>query len=447
MARRQLVRARGTLTILRHLPAQRRAHRLGPERLAARRDARIRALVEHAAGTVPRYRTLDARVISGAAELEALPLLEKAEVQSDPEGFRSRSPAGATSIAFRTTGSTAAPLTIYHDRTSLLANIAYSQRERAVESALVGRRFRYPVLDVRAAAATGNRVLDFYATSTFRPLRPRRRRLDVDTPAEEILALIERTRPLVVQSYGGFLELLFRVAASNGGLRHRPRVVVYSGDTMSANGRELIEEAFGVPVLGAYNAVEAFKIAFTCEQRTGFHVHEDLCHVWLAGADGRPVQPGEQGEVVITNLVNRGTVLLNYRLGDLARFSDEPCACGRSTRRLLDLEGRVDDVFELGNGAFVYPTAVWRVFRDVPAILRYQLVQRATDRFELRYVGSDPAAAERSLAAAIPSLTALLRGARVDAVPVSELPSGPGGKFRHLVPLPGPARELADDSG
>ena len=441
------MRARGTLTVLRHLPTQFRAHRVDAERVAARRDARIRALVEHAVRTVPRYRSLDVGAIRGAAELERLPLLEKADVQTDPEGFRSRSPAGETAIAFRTTGSTAAPLTVYHDRASLLANIAFSERERAVESAFAGRRYRYPVLDVRAPAGTGNRVLDFYATSTFRPLRPRDRRLTVETPPEEVLATIERTRPVVLRSYGGFLELLFRVAAANGRLRHRPRAVVYSGDTMSSGGRELIEETFEIPVLGVYNAVEAFKLAFACEQRDGFHVHEDLCHVWLADGDGRPVPPGEQGEVVISNLVNRGSVLLNYRLGDLARFTDERCACGRSTRRLVDLQGRVDDVFELGNGLFVYPTAVWRVFREAPAILRYQLVQRASDRFELRYVADDSEAAERSLAQAVPSLTTLLRGARVDAVRVAELPEGPGGKFRHLVPLPDPTRELADDPG
>jgi phenylacetate-CoA ligase len=210
---------------------------------------------------------------------------------------------------------------------------------------------------------------------------------------------------------------------------------MYSGDTMSTSGRELIEGEFGIPVVSQYNAVEAFKIAFTCEARSGFHLHEDLCHVWLADAHGRPVEPGQRGEVVLSNLVNRGTVLLNYRLGDVARLTDEPCRCGRPTRRLLDLEGRVDQIFELGGGAFVYPTAVWRLFRDAPGILRYQVVQLARDRFELRYVEATPGAAERAIAEVLPQLGTLLHGARVDAVAVPELPSTAGGKFHHLVPL------------
>jgi phenylacetate-CoA ligase len=434
------------LAVLRHVPADRRAQRADHARLAARRDARIRSLVRYAAATVPYYRWLDASEIRGATDVERLPTLDKTAVQADPESFRSRSKAGATAVAFRTTGSSARPLTVYHDRASLLANIAHGERERAVEAAFVGRRFAYPVLDLRAPSGTVNRVQAFYADTTFRPLRARRTPLSVDIPPEDALARVDRLRPAVIQSYGGYLELLFRVASATGTLGHLPRVAVYSGDTMSPAGRELIE-GFGVPVLSVYNAVEAFKIAFTCEERSGFHVHEDLCHVWLAGEDGRPVPAGQKGEVVITNLVNRGSVLLNYRLGDVARFEDEPCACGRRTRRLVGLEGRVDEIIPLPDGAYLYPTAVWRLFRETPEILRYQLVQLAHDRFELRYVASDSASAERATADVLPRLRALLRGAHLDAVRRPALPSGPGGKFHHLVPLRRPDRDLVRHAG
>jgi phenylacetate-CoA ligase len=434
-ATRALSRARGTLTVLRHLPGQRRAQGLPLEHLAARRDARIRALVRHAAATVPHYRDLDPDAMRSAADLDHLPLVDKSAVQADPDRFRSESRRGRDAVRLRTTGSTALPLTVFHDRASLLANLAYSERERAVEAHFVGRRYGYRVVDVRAPAGTVGRVQSFYAEATFRPGRPQRRPLSVEMSPEEVLAAIERLRPAVVRSYGGYLELLFRVAAAKGTLRHRPRAVLYSGDTMSDPGRELIASGFGIPVLSKYNAVECFKIAFTCEEGTGFHLHEDLCHVRLVHADGRPCAPGEKGEVVLSNLMNHGTVLLNYRLGDLARLTDEPCPCGRSTRRLLDLEGRVDEFFELAGGSYVYPTEVWRLFRERPEILRYQLVQHDRDRFELRTVTSGPDDADDVVAGVVAVLRALLRGAQVAPTRVGELAAGPGGKFRHLVPL------------
>ncbi len=206
---------------------------------------------------------------------------------------------------------------------------------------------------------------------------------------------------------------------------------------MSDAGRDLIENEFGVPVLSAYNAVEAFKIGFTCERRAGFHLHEDLCDVRVVDAEGHDVAPGERGEVVVSNLVNRATVLLNYRLGDVARLEDEPCDCGRTSRRLAGLEGRVDDLIELESGEYVYPTRVWRVFRERPEILRYQLVQHARDRFELRMVIPEQPAAERAAADAADELRGVLGGADVELVRCDDLPAGPGGKFRHLVPLAG----------
>jgi phenylacetate-CoA ligase len=432
-------RLQGTLTILRHLPGQRRAQFRPRRKLEAAHDRRVRALVAHAARHVPFYREvlrsrgIDPAEIRTVQDLVRLPLLTKEHVQAAGEEFRAESRAEV--VEFRTTGSTAMPLSVYHDRASLLANIAYSERERAVEAGLVGRRYRYRVLDVRAFGGTGGRVQAFYGQTSFRPLRPERNALAVGTPLDEVVETVERLRPDVIRSYGGYLELLFRFAASSDGLRHRPRAVVYAGDTMSSAGRALIEEEFGIPVLSLYNAVEAFKIAFTCGSGHGFHLHEDLCHVRLIGPDGEPLPQGEAGEVVLSNLVNRGTVLLNYRLGDIARIEDGPCDCGRTSRRLVDLEGRVDDILDLGENVFVYPVQVWHVFRSRPEILRYQLVQRAPRRFVLKVVWPDPEAGARATEEVAAELRTILRSSEVEVNVCDELPAEQGGKFRHLVPL------------
>ena len=391
---------------------------------------------------MPYYRELlrsqgiDERELRTTDDLRRIPVVDRATVQACPEAFRAETRAGREAVEFRTTGSTAMPLVVHHSRSSLLENIAYGERERVVEQGFLGRR-QYSAFDVRATGGTLPRVQEFYATSSYRPFRPGRRLVSVDDPPQAVIEAINEQRPDVIRSYGGYLELLFRVAAATGELRHLPTVVSYAGDTMSDAGRSLIETEFGIPVLSAYNAVECFKIGFTCERRAGFHLHEDLCDVRIVDEAGHDVPPGERGEVVVSNLVNRATVLLNYRLGDVARLEDEPCGCGRTSRRLVDLEGRVDDLIELESGEYVYPTRVWRVFRERPEILRYQLVQHARDRFELRVVTTGPRAAETIAADAADELRGVLGGADVALVHCDDLPAGPGGKFRHLVPLAG----------
>ena len=236
----------------------------------------------------------------------------------------------------------------------MLLNVAYSERERAVESALVGKRLRYTRLFLAPEAVENvRRVRGLAAEGSFRPFRPRYHVEPFQRPREELLAAIERIRPDVLMGSGSVLEVFFRLAAARGAPRHLPRVVLYGWDPMTAYGRELIEQTFGIPVLSRYSAMECLKIGFFCELRRGFHLHEDLCHVEARGPDGLPVAAGESGELVLSNLFNRGTVLLNYRLGDRGALSDAPCPCGRGTRVLVELDGRVDDAIALPDGGIV----------------------------------------------------------------------------------------------
>ncbi len=183
--------------------------------------------------------------------------------------------------------------------------------------------------------------------------------------------------------------------------------------------------------MSRYSAAEAFKIGFYCERRTGFHLHEDLCHVRVVGADGATAAAGEVGRIVISNLVNRATVLLNYPIGDLGSMAAEPCPCGRSFRVLSELEGRVEDILPLPDGRFVHPRAVWQVFQGDPDVLQYQLIQHEPDRFELRLATVDVAAYERAEARARPLLEDLLGAdARIEARRVGESEHRGDRKFR-----------------
>ena len=138
--------------------------------------------------------------------------------------------------------------------------------------------------------------------------------------------------PDVIHAYGSYLEALFGYLSAARAPFHRPKVITYSSDGLADSVRRLITETFGIPVLGTYQAVEAFKIAFECG--SGLHVNADLYPVRIVDSDGRAVPAGETGEVVVSNLVNRATVLLNYRLGDLAAMTADPCPCGRALPRL-----------------------------------------------------------------------------------------------------------------
>lgn len=436
-------RLAGMVTIARALPGQKRVLFRDREQLLEDRDRRLRETVAYAAEHVPYYRDLfarddvDPREIHGADDLARIPLLDRKELLPDARSFRSTAPGVQAGIELESTGTTGMPLRILHDRRSVLLNVAYAERERAVESALTGKRLRYTRLYLGADRQENvDRVRGLMAQSSYRPFRPRYRRAFLSRSAEGVDTTIDTIRPDVIVGSGSQLEAYFRGAVSRGGPKHRPKALLYTWDHMSDGGRQLIEEQFGIPVISRYSAMESLRIGFYCERRRGFHLHEDLCHVTIVDPDGVEVDDGLSGEIVLSNLVNRGSVLLRYRIGDLGRIAPEPCPCGRRSRVLAELEGRVNDYITLPDGSLVGPYLVTHAVNRVPGIVLFQLLQRTQTTFELQLATVDRGAFDRGAEAAAAGVSELLGGCAVEAAYVDEVRLEPGRKYRPIVMLP-----------
>jgi phenylacetate-CoA ligase len=432
----------GNALVFSKLPGQRGVPYLPRAKLHALRDARLREMVRYAAKTVPYYLNLfrrekiDPGEIRTVEDLDRLPFIDKEVVRKNPHYFVSASRRGKKSIPFTTSGTTGMPLTIYHDQHSLLFNIAFGEREREVQSKICDRKLGHREVVIFYPGNTSSKVWDFYRRMTFIPVRPERLVLSVLQPIEQIVQSINRFRPNVIRSYGSYLETLFRILAQREIQMHLPRMLIYGADTMTEGGKSFIEEKFGVPVFSLYNAVEAFKIGFSCEQRQNFHLHDDLCHVMIIDKSGEKTANGKKGEVVISNLVNHGTVLLNYRLGDIASISMEKCSCGRTLALLSEFEGRVEDVIFLPNGEFVHPRAVWKIFKFRNEVLQYQLIQHEPERFELSIVTADRDIYHRVIDDILADLRHLLgKSATIESEYQQELERQKGGKFRPVISL------------
>src|SRR5205085_9123193 len=128
-------------------------------------------------------------------------------------------------------------------------------------------------------------------------------------------------------------------------LRHAPRGIISSAQTLPDTSRRIIEESFGCKVFDKYGAREFSGIAYECEAHQGHHVVGEGYVVEVL-KDGRPAAPGEIGEVVVTDLNNYCLPFIRYRIGDLAEQLDprQACACGRGLPRLGKIEGRVQSI-------------------------------------------------------------------------------------------------------
>ena len=435
-----LDRVAGTLTVLREWRGGMRMPLRPADEVARARDERVRALLAEAAASVPHYRELfrelglDPREIRTADDLGRLPLLDRAAVASDPTRLRSAAVADDDISVVHTSGVTGEPLPIAHDRASLLRNIVWSRRESRPVSTFGVPAFGGSVVAVLEPEATARQVDRANRGLAWRPGRPKKTIVSTDDPLDVAVAAIETAKPDLVVGFGSYLELLFRTVAARGGLAHLPKVIRYGADAMTGFGRAEIERALGVPVLGGYGAAESLRLGYVCEQRNGFHLHDDLVHVVAVDETGAAAPDGTTGELVITNLVNRGTVLLNYRLGDLGRIERDACPCGRASPRIVEVVGRTADVVRLPGGRRITTDEVARC-AEVPEVVRFQLLERAPGRFELRLRTVEGAPVDDARDAVAGRARALLEGAEVDVVLDQGLAAGTGGKFRPVVPL------------
>jgi phenylacetate-CoA ligase len=346
------------------------------------RDRRARAIVAYAYRHVPYYRLTMKRMglqpgdFRGAADLSRLPILEREQVQQDPISFVSTAQPLDRYLRLRSGGSTGAPRTIYHDPRALFQNAALRERERTSFVALIGRSIGYRETMISSPLSTTFEVQEFCRQRSYspRPARINRQFLSLLDPPEKNIREINAFQPHLLRSYGSYLNILFPYLRSIGAPFHRPKAIFYTSDSMSPSVRRLIESEFGIPVFSTYQAIEASRIAFECDQHRGLHINEDWYPVRIVGAAGQEQLAGEDGDVVISNLVNRATVLLNYRLGDIAALCPEPCPCGRSLPLLSFLQGRTDDWLELPSGRMVHPQAIRTIFTNEEEIWQYQVV-------------------------------------------------------------------------
>ncbi len=434
----QVRRVRYTAWLAANVPRQRRVPFAAPAAIERAQQRRLRSVVAHAYGHVPYYRESMDRLglrpadIASARDLARLPVLERAALQRDPEYFAARG-AARRCISLQSGGSTGEPVTVFHDPFALVQSAAHRERHRALVRQLAGagRGYREAFIAVPPSAAER-------AGAELRKLivAPRRGVADqlylsvLDPPAVNA-EQIDRHAPDVIDSFGSYLEALFVHLLQSGREVRLPKVVVTSSDTLSEPVRRLIGDELGIPVMSVYRTVEAFSIAFECERHRGLHVNVDLCPLTIADSDGRPVAPGESGDVLISNLVNRGTVLLNYRIGDLASYRPEACSCGRSLPLLSFLEGRSDDWLRSVAGQRVHPQAVRKPISEIGGIMRYQVVQHEATRVDVAVVAAPDAdrdAVRARVAQVIDERIGAGTDVRVDFV--DDLPRLPSGKVR-----------------
>jgi len=150
------------------------------------------------------------------------------------------------------------------------------------------------------------------------------------------------------------------------------RLCLFTTERIAASLREIYEKGYGIDVRGLYSTNETGGLAYECSAKNGMHVPHNVIIEIVNPETGKQVDPGEVGQIVVTLLDTYQPIL---RLGtpDLSSYTDEPCACGRTSPRILGVVGKIGDAVKIRT-MFCHHYQVNEVVSKIPQIARYQIV-------------------------------------------------------------------------
>jgi phenylacetate-CoA ligase len=175
---------------------------------------------------------------------------------------------------------------------------------------------------------------------------------------EDRLRFFDDCAPEIVTSDPFALEQLAALP-----LQTRPKGILSSATLLLPALRDRLMKRFGCPVIDIYSMNETGPIAFA-RADSDADEHEILPHnlfVEILDESGRPLAPGERGEIVVTGGVNPFLPLVRYRTGDFGSlsFRDE-------MPRLVGIQRRRPVVFQTADGGQVVSISVTVALFRIP---------------------------------------------------------------------------------
>jgi phenylacetate-CoA ligase len=343
--------------------------------------ALLAATLEHGVATVPHYHGLATSVEISAdpfAALARFPLLDRDTVRAGWQRMLSEAGDRSKWVENTSGGSTGEPVPLRQDPEHLALTVAV----REVYSTWAGGSLGDPELyiwgsekDLEAGGGSarnrfGNRLLRRTLLNAF---------LLTDGSIEAILERLRTGPPHLVLAYAQAGYEVARFAERRGIEVPPQRGLIATAGTLYGFMRQQLERTFGCTVLNRYGSRETGDMAGECEHRTGLHVLPWTCHVEVLDPDGKPVGPGEEGDVAVTGFTNRAMPLIRYLIGDRARLPEREveCPCGRRTQMLDEVTGRSVDMFLGPDGQMVDGEYFTHLMYFRPWLRQFQVVQRA----------------------------------------------------------------------
>jgi len=347
-----------------------------PAELRALQSSRLRKIVERAYQKVPLHRCrmdelgITPETIRGIDDIARLPFTCKSDLRDTYPFGMFASPLGEVVRLHASSGTTGKPIVVAYTQADLQvwANVMLR--------ALVGYGLHAGDIVQNAygyGLFTGGLGIHYGAEALGATVIP----ISGGNTERQIMLMRDFGVSAICCTPSYFLHILDCAEEMGIDLRTLPlRVGCFGAEPWTDAMRRRIESAAAIRAFDIYGLTEITGpgVGAECCCQNGLHIFED--HFYPEIIDPQSLEPlpeGGEGELVLTTLSKQAMPMIRYRTRDITSLVAEPCACGRTIRRIRRISRRSDDML-IVRGVNVFPSQIETAILAVEGTLpHYQI--------------------------------------------------------------------------
>jgi len=349
-------------------------------------------LIQYASQNIPYYqRVIQEHQISFSedtifTDLKKFPLLTKEIIRNNFDQlykFRDNTYYRNTS-----SGSTGEPAIFFQDRYCL----EWEMATKILFDEWAGRKIGEPMVKLWGAMEDilkGSQGIKGYLKQQLSGVTTLNSYMMTERNLYDYVQRINKIKPHLILAYSNSIDELCRFIQEQHLSIYSPQAIMTSAGVLFPEFRKRIEEVFQAPVFNCYGSREVGDIACNCEKSYELHLIPNIHYLEIVDNNGKEVNTGESGEIIITLLTNYTMPLIRYKIEDRGIFSEAECSCGRGFPFLKKVEGRVRSIFRNKQGDIIDGGFFIELFYFRDYVKQLQVIQKAYDYIIINLVLKD----------------------------------------------------------
>ena len=350
------------------------------------RFRKLQELLIHSQKNIPFYAErfakagFNARKMQCIEDIKVIPPLTKAEIRCNLKMMQWKACPGGV-FKYNTGGSSGEPLIFYFDR-----------RRQAFDAAARALTHKWWGVDI------GDKELYLWGSPVEINKQNRMKKLRdwlinamlinaYEISPQKVPAIVQefkKFKPKCIFGYPStiaiFCQMAEQLCLSLNDLEIK--VVFTTAEVLYEHQREIISRFIGhVPVADCYGSREGGFVSHQCREGT-YHII-DPNYVIEFLKDGKPVEAGEDGEIVITHLDAWGMPFIRYRTSDVAQPGINSCKCGRQWSTMSHIRGRATDFIVTPDGRWQHSSSLTTIIREIEGIVEFKIIQNDPDDIQV----------------------------------------------------------------